>query len=142
MNNSEKKGKNWLVRIIVVVIVGFIFLDYVSNFYNISQERAMREPAAEYGTRATESVTQFYNDHQRLPKSLEEAKFNLVVPSRVKEILLGSKDGVITITVKLPYGSGKEIIQIVSSFDENKQIVWKYSCQGMRETSLPRQCKH
>lgn len=108
------------------------------------QEYTARAKLAEtvmIGRQAAAAVGSFYESHQQIPKTVEQAGF--VQPpamTSVQRITVNPDNGALRIVVAIPPHIGKAIL-FVPSLDANKHVVWRCTSQEIAAPLLPQDCR-
>lgn len=122
-----------------LIIIGILAAIAIPAFQDYTTRARLAE-AVTVGRDAADSVANYYNQHQDIPSSLEQAGFTEPIPPSVKEISVNSQNGTVTITMASPPVSGKTFL-FVSSLDSNNQIIWTCMSQEIQDKYLPPQCR-
>lgn len=139
------KGGTSHIALILIFIFGLIAMIGILAAiaipaYQDYTTRARMAQAVIIGKSATASVDNFYNQHQSLPNSLDEAGFAAPLPPSVSELGINSQNGTVTITMKDPVVNGKSLM-FVPGLDTNNQLVWTCMSTEIRDRYLPQECR-
>ena len=139
---SGKGGTSNVVLIFVLIFALITFIGILSaiRVYQTYTTRARLAEAVTVGRNAADSVANYYNQHQEVPSSLEQAGFAAPIPPSVKELSVNSQNGTVIITMASAPISGKTFL-LVPSLDSNKQIIWTCMSQEIQNIYLPQQCR-
>lgn len=124
--------------LVMVAIIGILAAISIPAYQEYTTRARLAE-AATVGKNASESVANYYYQHQQIPSSLELAGFAVRFPPSVKDISV-NQNGVVTITMAAASVEGKTLL-LVPSLDANKQIIWKCMSQEIQDKYLPHQCR-
>jgi Tfp pilus assembly protein PilE len=144
---GELSGKGGTSNVALIVVVVFAFVAIIGILaavaipaYSDYTTKARMAGAVTFGTSVTETVANYYYQHQQAPSSLAEAGFVAPLPPSIKEISVNGQTGVVTLIMANSPIEGKTLL-FVPSLDENKQINWKCMSQEIKDNYLPNQCR-
>ncbi len=144
---GELSGKGGTSNVAIIFVLVFVFIALIGILaaiaipaYQDYTTKARLVGAVEVGRSAADSVANYYNQHQEVPSSLEQAGFTAPIPPSVKELSVNSQNGTVTITMATAPISGKTFL-FVPSLDSNKQIIWTCMSQEIQDNYLPQQCR-
>ena len=144
---GELSGRGGTSNIILILVLVFGFIIVIGILaaiaipaYQDYVTRARTTDAAAFGTRAAESVAQYYYQHKQAPSSLEQSGFANALPQSVKQVSVDAQNGMVTLTLSGGPLDGKTLL-MQPSLDANKQITWKCLSQEIQDRQLPRQCR-
>jgi hypothetical protein len=100
------------------------------------QEKSSVYEAVAAGEKLTASVTNYYNQHQKITSNLVEAGFSEALPPSVKSVSIDNENGVVTLTLT----EGKTLL-FVPSLDENKKLSWQCMSKEIDDKLLPTLCR-
>ncbi len=140
------KGGTSNIVVILVVVFAFIFMIGILAAIAIPayQDYVTRSKLAQaliIGNQAEAAVTQYYQQQEKLPATLEEAGFNSNLPHSVEKIALDeSADGTVAITMADGPVKGQKIY-LVPSLEADKSLSWKCMSTEIKDHFLPKVCR-
>ena len=139
------RGGTSNVILILVFVFGFVFVLGILAAVTIPayQDYVMRArttEAAAFGTRAAESVAQYFYQNKQTPSSLEQSGFATALPQSLKKIGVDPKNGIVTLTLAGGLLDGKSLL-MQPSLNADNQITWQCLSQEIQDKYLPRQCR-
>lgn len=144
---GELSGKGGTSNVALIVVLVFAFISIIGILAAIAipsyQDYTTRTRLAEattVGKNATDSVANYYYQHQQIPSSLAVAGFVTPLPTSIRAIGVDSQSGTVTITMATSPIEGKTLL-FVPSLDANNLIVWKCLSQEIQDKYLPLQCQ-
>lgn len=144
---GELSGKGGTSNVALIFVLVFAFIALIGILaaiaipaYQDYTTKARMAEAMAIGRNAADSVANYYNQHQEIPISLEQAGFAAPIPPTVKELSVNSQNGTVIITMASAPISGKTFM-FVPSLDSNKQIIWTCMSQEILDKYLPQQCR-
>lgn len=100
------------------------------------QEKSNVSKAVDVGEKLTASITNYYNQHQKVTSNLVEAGFSEALPPSVKSVRIDNENGVVTLTLT----EGKTLL-FVPSLDENLKMSWQCMSNEIEGKHLPTLCR-
>lgn len=144
---GKLSGKGGTSNVALIFVLVFAFIAFIGILaaiaipaYQDYTTKARLAEAVTVGRSAADSVSNYYNQHQEVPGSLEQAGFAAPIPPSVKELSVNSQNGTVIITMASAPINGKTVL-FVPSLDSNKQIIWTCVSQEIRDRYLPQQCR-
>ncbi len=145
---GELSGKGGTSNVVLIFVLVFAFIAFIGILaaiaipaYQDYTTKARLTEAVTVGRNAADSVANYYNQHQEVPGSLEQAGFAAPIPPSVKELSVNNQNGTVIITMASAPISGKTFL-LVPSLDSNNQIIWTCMSQEIQDKYLPQQCRH
>jgi len=144
---GELSGKGGTSNVVLIFVIVFAFIVFIGIFaaialpaYQDYTTRARLAEAVTVGRNAADSVTDYYNQYQEIPSSLEQTSFSTPIPRSVRELSVDSKNGTVIVTMASSPISGKTFL-LVPFLNENKQIIWRCMSEEIQEKYMPQQCR-
>jgi Tfp pilus assembly protein PilE len=141
---SGRGGTSGIVMILVLVF-GVVFLigmlaAIALPAYQDYTTRARMASTVITAKQAADAVGHYFEQHQKIPASLDEAGFHMPASPFIKKIELDDQNAVLTITLAAAPVNDKAL-QMVPSLDAEKRLVWKCQSQNIPARLLPMQCR-
>lgn len=141
---SARGGTSAVALVFVLVLaliagIGILAAIAIPAYQDFTVRARMAEATA-VGTKAAESVANYYYQHQEPPGTLAAAGFVAQLPPSIKEIGVNGKNGVVTVTMAARPIEGKTLL-LVPSLDANMRINWKCLSHEIQDKYLPRDCR-
>lgn len=135
---ASKKGGTSIAVFVSIAAIGVIgMLAAVSlPAYQDYTKRAAVAEVATFGSKATQSLSTYYDQHQNITSNLVDAGFSEALPASVKSVVVDEKDGVLTLTLL----EGKTLL-FVPSLDEHKKLSWQCMSKEIEDSLLPTLCR-
>ena len=90
---------------------------------------------------AAQSVSNYYQQHQKLPQDLAQAGFAESLPSHISSIEIDQESGIITMVMATTRIKDQSLL-LVPALDDLEQITWACQSEDIKEQYLPTECKH
>jgi len=135
------KGGTSVVPIVIlfVAVIGILAAIAIPAYQDYTIRARMTEAVTD-GTKATQSVSDYYEQYQRVPNSLEEAGFSVQFSPFIKAIDVDNTNDIITVTIASAPMTGKTLL-FIPSLDANNKIFWRCMSQNIQDKYLPFQCR-
>ena len=124
---------------IIIAFIGILAAIAIPNFI-MFKNRAALVLASQAGRDATQYVTQYYRQYQKIPASIQEAGMIAPLPAAVSHIAVDGQNGTIVVTLKDSYFEGKALLFIPTQASD-QEITWTCMGQNIEDRFLPTSCR-
>ncbi len=141
---SATGGTSNVALIVIAIIAAVLLIGILAATsipaYQDYLTRARVSSAVAVGDAAAEKVGRYYEQHQVMPRTLDEAGFETPLPASIGKIDLNPQTGAVIITMAGAPVEGESVL-LEPTVEANNQVTWKCVSQDMPEQYLPRQCQ-
>jgi Zn-dependent protease with chaperone function len=124
--------------LVFVAIIGILAAIAIPAYQDYITRSKLME-VVNMGDIASGAVAEYYNQNKAIPKTIEQAGFNMVSPA-VRQVSVNPQTGVVSLTVGFSPYEGKSL-SFVPSLDANKRIKWRCASEDIPAKVLPARCR-